>query len=613
MASPPGKTQLEPATKDTNTSTVHRQPVLSEDELGQSRPRSRPSQQLSARLEPGAGGAGRARTARALQRSVGNARLARMLEGSTLRIQRKLSVSAPGDAEELEANSMARRVVGRDTAPGGERPSGGDDVSDVSSETAAEIDAERGRGQPLPDATRRQMEDAFDADFARVRVHADAPADKLNRSMAARAFSTGQDVFFRQGEYQPGTSGGQELLAHELTHTIQQGEATGRAQHALQVQRDAPVSDPLRPPAQSPAVPARSVAMGTVSDYRTAMEGYITNYRVAALAGMEDFKNAVAPDFDWTLFGVQVLGNVIWATASFASGGTAFAISMAGIAVTTAGAAAAVTSAPTFESKATAYINDIDKYLHDQVDRVTQDVHAQGTREGWDDNRARLEILRRMYRPTYITKAQSGLPYVDSAAIEAAVEQQLLIGANASQPAKGSVALSAVGHLIPTIIRGYHGYLMYSYGSENVEHDEGLFYHNTMNDIPAWRLSRSPSVSLVPAANVGDINASMNAAQKHLHGEQMHVATWPCKKAINIYDDKPEDPLVIVELTGSNAVSGVQGWGVVHDYLESHDAVAFGQRIATRVWGSTTPPDVADLAAPPEMFEANPMPISGPR
>lgn len=396
--------------------------------------------------------------------------------------------------------------------------------------------------------------------------------------------------------------------------TLQRQAGNAAVSRALALQRD-PLSDPLRPPGGGgPVPPTARVPMGDVSNYRTAAENYITTYRVAALAGMEDFKNAVAPetDFDWGLFGVQVLGNVIWATASFASGGTAFVISIGGIAVSTAGAAAAVTTAPTFESKATAYINDVDTYLHGQIDRVTQDVHTQGTRENWDDNRARSEILRRMYQPTYITQTSSGLPYVDPAAIEAAVEQQLLIGANATQPAKGSLGRKALGNLIPTIIRNYHGYLLYSYGSENIEHDEGLFYHNTMNDLPSWRLSLSPAVSLVPAANVGEINASMNAAQQHMHGQSMKVASWPCKKAINIYDSKPEDPAAIVEFSESNAVTAVRGWGVVHDYLESHDAVAFGQRIAARVWGSTTPPDVAQLAAPPDLFEVNPMPAMGP-
>jgi hypothetical protein len=418
----------------------------------------------------------------------------------------------------------------------------------------------------------------------------------------------------RPADDRPDRHAAPRVLSLSDAATLQSRAGNAAVSRLLHVQRAGPVSDPLRPPAPGGAAATGRVAMGDVSNYRTAAETYINAYRGAAMAGMEDFKNAVAPetDFDWGLFGVQVLGNVIWATASFATEGTAFVISLGGIEVSTAGAAAAVQSAPTFETKATAYINDVDTYLHGRIDRVTQDVHTQGTQAGWDDNRARMEILQRMYRSTYITKSPSGLPYVDAAAIEAAVEQQLLIGANATQPAKGNVGRMAMGHLIPTMIRDYHGYLMYSYGSENIEHDEGWFYHNTMNAIPSWRLSISPAVSLVPAANLGDINASMNAAQQHLHGEQMHVATWPAKKAINIYDDKPEHPLAIVELTESNAVSAVRGWGVVHDYLQDHDAAVFGQAIATRVWGSTTPPDVAHLAAPPELFEVNPMPSIGP-
>jgi hypothetical protein len=66
------------------------------------------------------------------------------------------------------------------------------------------------------------MESAFQADFSNVRVHHDAQADMLNRAVNARAFTTGQDIFFQQGAYSPGTSGGKELLAHELTHVIQQ-------------------------------------------------------------------------------------------------------------------------------------------------------------------------------------------------------------------------------------------------------------------------------------------------------------------------------------------------------------------------------------------------------
>jgi hypothetical protein len=66
------------------------------------------------------------------------------------------------------------------------------------------------------------MEGAFGADFSGVKVHTDSKSHELNQSIQARAFTTGQDIFFRQGEYNPGSRPGQELLAHELTHVVQQ-------------------------------------------------------------------------------------------------------------------------------------------------------------------------------------------------------------------------------------------------------------------------------------------------------------------------------------------------------------------------------------------------------
>lgn len=97
-----------------------------------------------------------------------------------------------------------------------------DEETEASADVEQAIHAARGGGQALDSGTRAQMESAFDADFSGVRVHADAHSDALNRSLDARAFTTGQDVFFRQGAYDPGSSGGRELLAHELTHVVQQ-------------------------------------------------------------------------------------------------------------------------------------------------------------------------------------------------------------------------------------------------------------------------------------------------------------------------------------------------------------------------------------------------------
>nr|WP_051035347.1 DUF4157 domain-containing protein [Crinalium epipsammum] len=74
------------------------------------------------------------------------------------------------------------------------------------------------------------MGQAMGADFSCVRVHTDAQSEELNQELMAKAFTTGQEVFFRQGEYNPGSRGGQELLAHELTHVVQQnGGAVQRA------------------------------------------------------------------------------------------------------------------------------------------------------------------------------------------------------------------------------------------------------------------------------------------------------------------------------------------------------------------------------------------------
>ncbi len=92
----------------------------------------------------------------------------------------------------------------------------------------ASIQQARGSGQPLADSIKEPMEQAMGADFGGVKVHADAQSDQLNQSIQARAFTTGQDVFFRSGEYNPGSRGGQELIAHELTHVVQQSGGTVR-------------------------------------------------------------------------------------------------------------------------------------------------------------------------------------------------------------------------------------------------------------------------------------------------------------------------------------------------------------------------------------------------
>jgi len=99
-------------------------------------------------------------------------------------------------------------------------------ITEVTPTMGSEIQSLQGGGQPLSGMDRNYFEPRFGADFSNVRVHNDAHAANVARSINARAFTLGQDVVFGSGEYSSGTSSGRELLAHELTHVLQQQSAT---------------------------------------------------------------------------------------------------------------------------------------------------------------------------------------------------------------------------------------------------------------------------------------------------------------------------------------------------------------------------------------------------
>jgi Domain of unknown function (DUF4157) len=167
-------------------------------------------------------------------------------------IQTKLTIGAPGDKYEQEADTIARKVVSQINSPVAQakpatkvlqRQPVGRDITvspfagmmqakeaigggPASSELESSINRAKGGGQALDAGLQRSMGQAMGADFSGVRVHTDANSDQLNQSIQAKAFTTGQDIFFKQGQYDPGSKDGQELIAHELTHTIQQGSSS---------------------------------------------------------------------------------------------------------------------------------------------------------------------------------------------------------------------------------------------------------------------------------------------------------------------------------------------------------------------------------------------------
>jgi hypothetical protein len=175
-------------------------------------------------------------------------------------IQAKLAIGEPNDKYEKEADDTASKVVQqintpiqnqsiqRDALPQGnklrkkplqrrENVGGGD----ASTELESSIQGARGGGQPLAADLQRSMGQSMGADFSGVKVHTDSQSDQLNQSIQAKAFTTGQDVFFRQGAYEPSSRGGQELIAHELTHVVQQNG--GAVQRSPQQTTTSPTDD----------------------------------------------------------------------------------------------------------------------------------------------------------------------------------------------------------------------------------------------------------------------------------------------------------------------------------------------------------------------------------
>ncbi|MEB3279642.1 MAG: DUF4157 domain-containing protein [Lyngbya sp.] len=176
-------------------------------------------------------------------------------------VQTKLTVGQPGDKYEQEADNVAARVM---TMPETETEENTPQSQDVEKEESTvqkqpiapsitsvqrrlessvnlksvrdnkagkkqvapslenRLASEKGGGSLLPEDTRSFMESRFGADFSEVRVHTDSQAAQMNQELGAQAFTHGNDIYFNSGKYDPSSGKGQELLAHELTHTIQQ-------------------------------------------------------------------------------------------------------------------------------------------------------------------------------------------------------------------------------------------------------------------------------------------------------------------------------------------------------------------------------------------------------
>ena len=162
-----------------------------------------------------------------------------------------LATEAPGTTLQ---QVVQRRTKEREKDEAQQTRMAGAKALEASESLERRINAARDGGRALADPVRAEFEPQLGRDLAHVRIHTDAEADQLSRELNAKAFTTGGDVFFRSGDYQPASFEGKRLLAHELAHVAQQdqppasGNPGGIARQASAEVEEPSAATAARPP-----------------------------------------------------------------------------------------------------------------------------------------------------------------------------------------------------------------------------------------------------------------------------------------------------------------------------------------------------------------------------
>lgn len=208
-------------------------------------------------------------------------------------IQKKMIVNAPGDAYEQEADRFAEQVThAADDADIADAPTRirHFEVSDEPAPPSVK-DALASPGSPLSPPVKEDMEQRFGHDFSQVRVHSDGIAERSSQDLNAHAYTVGRDLVFGSDKFAPETPQGQRLLAHELTHVIQQ---TGLTPGSMPIQRQTPA------PAATKKENAPAQGMDTATESSATGEAELSPLRQELFNLFEHFEKKVVgdPEFD---------------------------------------------------------------------------------------------------------------------------------------------------------------------------------------------------------------------------------------------------------------------------------------------------------------------------
>lgn len=134
-------------------------------------------------------------------------------------------------AQQQVGNQIVQRALDKDAR----RKRLTDEQGNLAPEITSQIQQKRGGGSPLPENIQKEAAKKLGRSFKDVRIHTDESADTLSRTINARAFTIGKDIFFKNGVFAPGSGAGRETIIHELTHFVQQGGGKGGASGALKL------------------------------------------------------------------------------------------------------------------------------------------------------------------------------------------------------------------------------------------------------------------------------------------------------------------------------------------------------------------------------------------
>ncbi|MBX3060115.1 MAG: DUF4157 domain-containing protein [Anaerolineae bacterium] len=138
----------------------------------------------------------------------------------------RLDATAVQHMQQTVGNTAVQRFLAQRSGSG---------PTELDDDTASAINQQRGSGHSLDDGMAAKAGATMGTDFSGVKVHTDSHSDQLSHQLGAKAFTTGNDIFFRAGEYNPASSEGQTLIAHELTHVVQQGASAPAVQGKMAV------------------------------------------------------------------------------------------------------------------------------------------------------------------------------------------------------------------------------------------------------------------------------------------------------------------------------------------------------------------------------------------